>query len=276
MTLFEKLTCAAIVIVIVYFLSQISSSSSSSHSASQKHVSPPPPRLPLIEKVKVLETIPHDNSVFVQGLEFHQGLLYETGGLYGQSLLRKLNVSSGKELKRISFGNAFFAEGLTIFQDTVYVLTWREHTVFQYDLEFQPLRQFSISTEGWGLTHNEHHLIYSDGSDRLFYVSPSTFQVERTLKVVERTQSGPDRSVSRLNELEYVNGLIYANVWLTSDIVLIDPQSGYVVKRIQCNSLTSKASKLGADVLNGIAFNSDQNALYVTGKLWSTLHRIQS
>jgi len=237
---------------------------------------PTPPKKPVVEKVQVLQTLPHDRSVFVQGLEFYEGYLFETGGLYGQSLLRKLNVTTGKEIKRVAIDSSLFAEGLTIFQDKIYVLTWREHVVLQYDLDFNPLPRFSITTEGWGLTHDSDQLIYSDGSDRLFFVSPLTFQVEKTLKVLERLQSGANKSISNLNELEYLGGFIYANIWMTSDIVIVDPVSGFVVKRLRCQSLVDKASKAGADVLNGIAFDADTNALYVTGKLWPTIHRIQN
>jgi len=266
----EKLMCGIGLFAIALFFRQGVFAASTTKSAT-----PAAPHVAIIEKVKVLETLPHDATVFVQGLEFHEGHLFESGGLYGRSLLRRYNVTTGKDGKRISIEAQYFAEGLTIFNNKIYLLTWKEQVVFQFDMEFRPTKQFHITTEGWGLTHDESHLIYSDGSERLYFVSPTTFQVIRILRVMERLESGSDVAVLMLNELEYVGDYIYANVWMTNDIVIVDPLTGYLVKRLRCTTIANQATKAGGDVLNGIALDSVTNALYVTGKLWPTIHRIQ-
>jgi glutamine cyclotransferase len=221
---------------------------------------------------KVVNTYPHDHTAFTQGLLFIDGFLYEGTGQYGESTLRKVALESGDVLQLGELPEQFFGEGVTLMSDRLIQLTWRSRVGFVYDREsFALLRQFNYSTEGWGLTHDGRQLIMSDGSPTLFFLDPDTFAATGRLAVHDH--KGP---VSRLNELEYVRGEIYANIWQTDRIARISPQTGQVVGWIELEGLLSPQDRATrVDVLNGIAYDEKNDRLFVTGKWWPKLFEIE-
>lgn len=220
----------------------------------------------------IINTYPHDPAAFTQGLIFENGVLYESTGLYGRSSIRKVDLETGTVLQLYELAPQFFGEGLTAFGDTLIQLTWQSNVGFVYDKHsFDLLREFSYPTEGWGITHDGEQLIMSDGTDRLFFLDPETFQITGHIYV---TDAG--RSVSRLNELEYIHGEIYANIWQTDLIARIDPQTGAVVGWIDLSGLLAEEYRQQpVDVLNGIAYDAEHDRLFVTGKLWPKLFEIE-
>jgi len=221
--------------------------------------------------VEIVKSRPHDHDAFTQGLVFHEGHLYESTGLQGRSSVRKVDLESGKVLTRRAVARQYFAEGLTIFQGRVIQLTWQSQTGFVYDMNFRPLSRFVYRGEGWGLTHDGSVLIMSDGTPRLRFLDPTTFAVKRTVDV---TEAG--RPIEGLNELEYVRGEIYANVWPTDWLVRIDPASGRVVGRVDLTGLLAPHERKGnEDVANGIAYDAAGDRLFLTGKLWSRLFEVR-
>ncbi|NWG10545.1 glutaminyl-peptide cyclotransferase [Candidatus Bathyarchaeota archaeon] len=217
---------------------------------------------------EVVDSYPHDQDAFTQGLAFEDGVLYESTGLYGKSSLRCVELESGYILQIYNLSNEFFGEGMTIFNDRIIQLTWKEHKGFVYNkTSFELLEVFDYSNEGWGLTHDGQRLIMSDGSANLYFLDPDSFE---TLGQIEVRYNGS--LVSRLNELEYVKGDIYANIWLTEQIVVIDPFNGQVKAWIDCTSI--KAAYSG-NVLNGIAYDVEGDRLFITGKLWSELFQVK-
>lgn len=222
---------------------------------------------------RVVNTYPHDPAAFTQGLVYHQGVLYEGTGLYGQSSLRKVELKTGRVLQSHRLNAAYFGEGITLFQNRLYQLTWRNQVGFIYDLSLRPIGRFSYETEGWGLTHDGRSLILSDGSARLYFLNPRTLRPERTLTV--RADGAP---VERLNELEYIQGRIWANIWMTTRIAIIHPQSGAVEAWLELGplALLAQARNPNPDaVLNGIAYDDQNCRIYVTGKLWPYLFEIE-
>jgi glutamine cyclotransferase len=221
---------------------------------------------------EVIQVFPHDMNAFTQGLVIDDGILYEGTGLYGQSSLRRVDLESGEVLDRINLDAAYFGEGITTFDDRIIQLTWREHKGFVYDQEsFTPLEEFSYTTEGWGLTHDGTHLILSDGTNILYFLDPETFAVVSSVGVFDE-----GTPVTDLNELEYIHGEVYANVWEEDFIVRINPETGEVVGRIILDGLLeSTGSSLGAGVLNGIAYDAEADRLFVTGKRWPSLFEIR-
>ena len=233
-------------------------------------ISQSPVELAPISSPRVVAKYPHDSTAFTQGLLIEEGKLYEGTGQYGESSLRRVDLLTGQVEQERALGKSFFGEGLAALGDRLYQLTWKEGSCFVYDLQsLVALDTLAIPTrEGWGLTEDGENLILSDGSDRLRYLDPQTLKVIREIKVRDG-----DRPVSRLNELEYINGLIYANVWQNAHIAIIDPQTGRVVHWLNLNWLNIVHSPIdGADVLNGIAYDSSSGRIYVTGKLWPTLY----
>ncbi len=219
----------------------------------------------------VISTYPHDPAAFTQGLVYHQGVLYESTGLNGQSSLRQVELETGKVMKRVNVPSAHFAEGLALFNNRLYQLTWQTQTTFVYDPDsFAQLRTFNYSGEGWGLTHNGQSLSMSNGSNQIRFLDPETFQVQRTISVTEN-----DRAVSMLNELEFIKGEIYANIWLTDRIARIDPASGRVSGWVNLAGLLTPEERNRADVLNGIAYDEANDRLFVTGKNWPKLFQIK-
>jgi glutamine cyclotransferase len=221
---------------------------------------------------EIINEFSHSQEAFTQGLVYLNGFLYESTGLYGQSSLRKVNLADGQILQSISIQNQYFAEGITIFQNKIIQLTWQSYTCFVYDLvSFELLDQFSYSGEGWGITNDGTNLIMSDGTAFLRFLDPNTFT---EIKRIEVTDSGT--AVRRLNELEFIENEIFANVWLTNSIVRISPVDGKVVGRIDLTGLLeSEDCPQAIDVLNGIAYDPAEKRLFVTGKFWCKLFEIK-
>jgi len=220
---------------------------------------------------EVINTYPHDPGAFTQGLVFHQGALYESTGLNGSSSLRRVELETGKVLKKIDVPAVFFAEGLALFNGRLYQLTWQSQRGFVYDLDsFNMLRDFSYTGEGWGLTHDTRSLIMSDGTNRIRFLNPDTFEVQRVITVHDN-----GRDITQLNELEYIKGEIYANIWLTDRVARIDPQSGRVTAWVNLSGLLSSESLGPGAVLNGIAYDETSDRLFVTGKLWPKLFEVR-
>lgn len=221
---------------------------------------------------RIVETLPHNNRYFTQGLFIHQGELYEGTGRHGESALLHLNKSDGSVIKSRALAARYFGEGIALANNQIYQLTWRENMVFVYDLEsFAPLTSHYWPREGWGLTYDGEQLILSDGSDQLYFIDPQTFQPLRQVAV--RIQGQP---VHQLNELEYIDGEVWANVWMSQQIVRINPQTGQVTGVVDLTGLVNQTQTGGSEaVLNGIAWNADTRQLYVTGKLWSHIFEIE-
>ena len=220
---------------------------------------------------KVEEVLPHDVSAYTQGLFFHDGVLYESAGQYGESSFRKVDLKTGKVLQRMDFDRQYFAEGACVLNGRLYVLTWQEKACFVYDFgTWKKLGTLRYLGEGWGLTTDGKHLIMSDGTSEITFRNPDNFTVERTITVTLRGQK-----VLYLNELEYIKGEIWANVYGTDQIVRIDPSNGQVRGVINLKGLLPQQLRTRrTDVLNGIALNPKDGAVYVTGKYWPKLYRI--
>ncbi|HOC38176.1 MAG TPA: glutaminyl-peptide cyclotransferase [Thermodesulfobacteriota bacterium] len=221
---------------------------------------------------EVVTVFPHDAAAFTQGLIFENGVFYESTGLEEQSSVRKVEPATGRILRQYLLPAQYFGEGLTAFQGRLIQLTWRSHVGFVYDQEtFQLIEQFSYPTEGWGLTHDGTRLILSDGSDTLHFLDPHTFREIGRISVHD--QSG---MISGLNELEYVQGEVFANIWLTDRIARIDPGSGRVTGWINLEGLLLlDRHDPFVQVLNGIAYDDRRDRLFVTGKLWPKLFEIK-
>jgi glutamine cyclotransferase len=222
---------------------------------------------------QVVRTYPHDPNAFTQGLIYVDGHLYESTGLNGRSSLRLLDLATGNVLQKHDLAHEFFGEGLTDWGSTLIQLTWTSHKAFVYDrFSFSLQRTISFDGEGWGLTHDETVLILSDGTSTLRLLDPKSLGVTRRLRVTD--QSG--RAVENLNELEYVRGEIYANVWQTNQIIRISPRTGKVLGRIDLTGIIDKRELHGEGaVLNGIAYDAAGDRLFVTGKLWPKLFEIK-
>ncbi|HXM16721.1 MAG TPA: glutaminyl-peptide cyclotransferase [Candidatus Eremiobacteraceae bacterium] len=218
----------------------------------------------------VVKAYPHDPHGFTQGLEFFDGYLYESTGRQSQSTLRRVVIETGKVVQSVRLPDESFGEGLTIFHGKIYQLTWLDKTGFIYDLRtFRKLGKFSYNTEGWGLTHDDASLILSDGTNRLQYIDPNSFEVTKTLEVF----AGPS-AVTNLNELEFIRGEIWANIWHSDRIARIDPKSGRVTAWIDLTAIAERETHEQEDVLNGIAWDPGRQRLFVTGKDWSKLYEI--
>ncbi len=212
----------------------------------------------------------HDPSAFIEGLEIHSGQLYESTGQNGSSWLGILDINSGKLDKKITLDKKHFGEGFTILNNKIYQLTWTSKIGFIYDLKtFKRIGEFTYETPGWALTHDSTNIIMSDGSEKLYFLDTVSMKPVRTLTV--KDESGP---VKNLNELEYVEGFIFANVWETDKIVKIDPKTGKVVGRLDLSALTrdAKMRSTQSEVLNGIAYHPTTKLFIVTGKNWPILY----
>ncbi|OQY21519.1 MAG: glutamine cyclotransferase [Anaerolineaceae bacterium 4572_32.1] len=221
---------------------------------------------------KIINTYPHDRNAFTQGLIFQDGIFYEGTGLRGRSTLRKVELESGQILQIGALPDQLFGEGVTVFEDKIFQLTWQSNIGFVYDKNsFELLRTFNYPTEGWGITHDGKQLIMSDGTPTLHFWDPETLEEIGHIQVYD--DDGP---VTRLNELEYIHGEIYANVWQTDRIARIDPQTGQVTGWINLQGLLSQEDRSQpVDVLNGIAYDAENDRLFVTGKLWPKLFEIE-
>lgn len=222
-----------------------------------------------VQRIEVVATYPHDPQAFTQGLVYEDGYLFEGTGRNGESSLRRVDLATGEVLQRSNLGARYFGEGITILGDRIYQLTWQSHIGFVYDREsFRQLQTFFLPGEGWGLTHDGNQLIVSDGTPVLRFLDPETFKEERRVVV---TEAG--RPLARLNELEYIDGEVWANVWYTDYIVRIDPASGVVTGKLDLSGLHQ--GREPDAVLNGIAWDAESRRLFVTGKLWPALYEIR-
>jgi glutamine cyclotransferase len=221
--------------------------------------------------VKLVRAYPHDPHAFTQGLEYYGGYLYESTGIAGQSTLRKVALETGEVIQKVSLPSQYFGEGLTIFHGKIYQLTWLSKKGFVYDLRsFRQVGEFPYDTEGWGLTHDDKSLIMSDGTNKIRYIDPVSFGVTRTIELYAGGEG-----VVNLNELEYVKGEIFANIWHSPRIARVDARSGQVLAWINLTSIVSKEQHGDEAVLNGIAYDKAGDRLFVTGKNWSKLFEIK-
>lgn len=218
----------------------------------------------------VVNSYPHDPGAFTQGLIFRDGFLFESTGRNGQSSVRKLRLETGEVLQKRDVDQRYFAEGLTDWNDRLVQLTWQTNIGFVYDLAtFADRGTFPYTGEGWGLTHDRDRLIMSDGTTRLRFLDPATFREQGSVEVKDG-----DAAIDDLNELEFIKGEVYANVWLTDRIAIIEPSSGRVTAWIDLTGL-HEPERAGEDVLNGIAYDAAADRLFVTGKLWPRLFEIR-
>lgn len=220
----------------------------------------------------ILNTYPHDPSAFTQGLVYENGCLYEGTGLYGASSLRKVDLATGTVLKIFHLPSMYFGEGITIYNDSIVQLTWREHVGFVYHEHdtFELVDSFYYPTEGWGLTHNDTFLIMSDGTATLYFLDPVTYDEVYTVPV---TANG--FPLLNINELEFVQGMVYANIWFHDSIAIIDPTSGVTTGWVDLSGILDSEHTAAQNVLNGIAFDESGVRLFVTGKLWPELFEIE-
>ncbi|MEP6700877.1 MAG: glutaminyl-peptide cyclotransferase [Bacteroidota bacterium] len=233
----------------------------------------PNPNAPKSMSFSIITTYPHDTSSYTQGLLIYKGEMYEGTGLEGKSKLIKVDMKTGKALQKIDLDQKYFGEGITIINDTVYQLTWRNKVVLVYTLkDFKKIKEFTIGTEGWGLTTDGKQLIASDGSSTIYYYDPITFKLLKTQDITE----GGSLSYN-LNELEYIDGFIYANQYQAPYIMKIDPATGQIVAKADLTSMWDriKAIDPDADVPNGIAYDAATKKIYITGKLWPELYEVQ-
>jgi glutamine cyclotransferase len=229
------------------------------------------PDTPLNYTFSVVNVYPHDKNAFTQGLVFEDGVLYEGTGLYGESTLRRLELETGNVLQLHALPDQFFGEGITVFEGKIIQLTWQSHKGFVYDKDsFELLLEFSYPTEGWGITHDDSRLIMSDGTATLHFLNPETFEEVGHIEVYDN-----DRPVTRLNELEYIQGEVYANIWTEEKIAIINSQTGQVKGWINLSGLRDRENLEAGNVLNGIAYDAKEDRLFVTGKLWSLLFQIE-
>lgn len=219
----------------------------------------------------VVRSFPHDRDAFTQGLIFRNGVFYEGTGRNAHSGIRKVKVETGEVLQVKPLGSEYFGEGITDWNGSLIQITWRSEIGFVYDINtFEQKKTWSYRGEGWGLTHDGTRIIMSDGSSALRFLDPAT--LKETGRLIVRDASGP---VEALNELEYVKGEIYANVWQTDRIARISPKDGRVTGWIDLSGLLSPSERVGVDVLNGIAYDSAGDRLFVTGKLWPRVFEIK-
>lgn len=233
---------------------------------------------PKVYSYKIINTYPHDKKAYTQGLEYKDGVLYETTGKRGRSTLRKVDIKTGEVLQKIDLNKKYFGEGMTIFNNKIFWLTWQARKGFIYELEsFKELGSFDYnnSNEGWGLTHNNTELIKSDGTNKIWFLNPKDQTEKRSIQVY--TNKYP---IDNLNEIELIDGKIYANKWQQNSIVIINPNTGEVDGVADLNGLRDIVSKDQTlepqdDVLNGIAYDAENKRLFVTGKHWGKLFEIE-
>ena len=216
--------------------------------------------------VVVNDNVSHDSQAYTQGLEFYEGRLFESTGVYGESSLREVNLSTGEVIRSVNLSEDEFGEGITFVDDQIFQLRWKQGIAYRYDVEtFEVVQTYYYDGQGWGLAYDGNQLIMSDGSDVLQFRNATTFEVESTLNVTLNNES-----LGQLNELEMYDGLLLANVYQTEQIVGIDLSSGVVVWNINASGLKTE----GGEVLNGIAHDASTNSLWITGKYWSKMYNI--
>jgi len=222
---------------------------------------------------RIVNTYPHDPGAFTQGLDIEDGVMYEGTGLNGYSSLRRVDIETGEVLQQVNLAEEFFGEGIVVVGSLIYQITWQSQIAFVYDREtFEQVDTHTYPTEGWGLTYDGQRLVMTDGTSTLFFRDPNTFAELRRIQVRDG-----DQPVSRLNELEWVGGEVWANVWQTDQIVRIDPATGNVLGWIDLTGLLQPGDQGNAvvDVLNGIAVDEATGRIYVTGKLWPVMYEIE-
>lgn len=220
---------------------------------------------------KIINKYPHNVEDFTEGLIYEKGVMYESTGQHGRSKMKKYKLGSIEPLKSYSLPFMYFGEGATILHDKIYQLTWKSRVGFIYNKDLELLGNFTYETRGWGLTTDGESLIMSDGTNRLYYLHPKRFEVEKIIEVFDG-----DVPVVNINELEYINGKIYANIFMTDIISIIDPKSGTIEGWIDLSDILDRESlDKPVDVLNGIAYNKKNNTLFVTGKYWPYIFEIQ-
>ncbi|RYD77802.1 MAG: glutaminyl-peptide cyclotransferase [Sphingobacteriales bacterium] len=247
--------------------------------SSDPSITPPVSGIPAPATIafSIISEFPHDTSAYTQGLELYKGKMYESTGDWENSTLRITDHKTGKVEQKHSMGTKeIFGEGITILRDTLYQLTWESNVVYVYGVNNinKPIKTFKWPYDGWGITNNGTDLIISDGSSNIYFVNPADFTIKNTLAV--QSNKGP---IDNINELEYVGGVIYANIYQTNAIIKIDPESGHVkgILNFPANfEATEKANNPGrADVLNGIAYDSTNKSFYLTGKRWSKMFEVK-
>lgn len=264
--------CVASVLTDPLAIDQVAAQQAAQDSRASSHADSSAAWEPRSYTYRVINSYPHDHGAFTQGLVYDRGFLYEGTGLYGRSSIRQVVLETGEVTRIKPLESRYFGEGITIFGNRIIQLTWVARIGFVYDKErFERLRSFNYSSEGWGITHDGRRLIVSDGTPTLYFRDPDTFEEVGRLEV--RDEFGP---VSRLNELEYVEGEIFANVWGLDLIARIDPESGRVAGWIDLAWLLPGRERLDADAtLNGIAYDGEGKRLFVTGKRWPKLFEIE-
>lgn len=229
---------------------------------------------PKVYSYEVVNEYPHDDQAFTQGFVYHNGFFYESTGQNGRSTLRKTEIETGNILQKIDLERQYFGEGMTIKDGKIYQLTWRKKIGFIYnldDFELESTFDYGVSSEGWGLTHNSEYLIKTDGTERMWFLDPITFKEVSFIETYTNK-----RKAEKLNELEFVNGKIYANIWQQNSILIVEPSNGAIEGIVSLKGLQTKAGQTGEDnVLNGIAYDAEQDRLYVTGKNWNKVFEIK-
>jgi glutamine cyclotransferase len=271
----------AIILIIVALIAASSVTLVLLNSPVESTTSPETPETPVTPDVpiepeqmnytyQVVNVYPHNETAYTQGLVFEDGVLYESTGLYGQSTLRCVELETGNVMQLYSLPGGFFGEGITIFEDKIIQLTWKNKIGFVYNRSpFELLQTFGYTTEGWGITHNGSALIMSVGNSTLYFLDPETFQIIGQVEVYD------EEPVTRLNELEYINGMVYANIWTEDKIAIINPQTGQVTGWIDLTGINPSENQSIDNVLNGIAYDQNGDRLFVTGKRWSNLYEIK-
>lgn len=262
---------------VLYFLSSCDGTGNKNNSLGNEDSSNPPPPTITYNVVKVY---PHDTASYTEGLIWYNNELYESAGSYNKSRLFKSDLTTGKESNTVKLDGKYFGEGIAILNDKIYQLTYQEHKVFVYDLKtFQKIKELEWPYEGWGMTTNGKELIISTGSSNIYFVNPDDFKILRLVGVTNNY--GP---VSDINELEFVNNALYANIWRTNYIYKINPETGKVIGQMDLTGLLAKSGlkynpamydNATDNVLNGIAYDSTKNSLYITGKNWPALFEIK-
>jgi glutamine cyclotransferase len=219
---------------------------------------------------QILESYNHDPQAFTQGLEIYDNQLFEGTGLYGRSSLRKIELKSGRILEKINLDKKYFGEGITILNDKIYQLSWQENTAFVYDLNFRLLGSYNYQGEGWGLANDGQNLIMSNGSQFIYFRNPENFEIIRKIEV-----KNAEQKIENINELEFHAGFIYANIWQTDYILKINAENGNAEAFLDLKGILKTDYEGEIDVLNGIAYDPQDNSFLVTGKLWPKIYRIK-
>jgi len=218
-----------------------------------------------------VKIFPHDTTAFTQGLVYDNGILFESTGKYGESTLRRVDLETGQVLTQIKLAKTYFAEGLALVDDRLIQLTWQNKVSFIYNKDsLAQTGNFTINTEGWGLTYDGTHLIMSDGTANICFLDPTTYQ-----KTGEIVVKDGDTAIININELEYINGSVYANIWLQQRIAIIDPKNGLVTGWIDLDGIYQPQNDDNDSVLNGIAYDKAGNRLFITGKNWPYIYEIK-